>query len=216
MKGLAGIGGVRRWRVSVIVIVICLLDVSVVLGSGNLFMGGSGGNTVEWYYWSPLDVTEVITDIGGASYRYEYSFVNTDTSPIYDFAVITTFVAEPENPFAQRSTWEEFEWVPAGETYAEYDARNLDPDIVGFIGIVSDPPFDAAAAIQVGEAVSGLSFTAAVYDDSPKYYFYETIASGYTQTNGTGKVAAVGLTPEPGTVLLLGLGGLGVLRKRKA
>jgi hypothetical protein len=59
------------------------------------------------------------------------------------------------------------------------------------------------------------------YDPSSKYYYYETIASGWTQTNGSGDVAAVGLTtavPEPSTLALLivgAAGGLAVAWRKK-
>ena len=102
------------------------------------------------------------------------------------------------------------------ELYTEYDARNLDPDIAYLIhssaggGIDGNP----IARITPGELVEGFSFTTSIYDTSPKYYIYETTASGYTETNGTGKVAAVGITvPEPATLFLVGLGGI-MLRKR--
>ena len=219
MKVLKRIMDVKRSWMVIIEIGFCLLQVPQGLAAeSNPFTGGAGGNTVDWYYWSPLTVVENITDLGGA-YRYDYSFVNVDTSPICEFAVNTTFFAQPENKFTGHLSWASPVWCLVTGVYPEYDTRNLDSAIVGFIGTYTEPwenP-DPVTAIQVNEAASGFSFTASVYDTSPKYYFYETIASGYTQTNGTGKVAAVGLTiPEPGTVLLVGLGGLAVLKKRRA
>ncbi len=75
---------------------------------------------------------------------------------------------------------------------------------------------DPSTSIQLSEAASGFSYIASTYDSSPKYYWYETLASGYVKTNGTGKVAAVGLTiPEPGTLSVAILGGLGLIRRRR-
>jgi hypothetical protein len=177
------------------------------------------GNTMEWYYWSPITVVETINNLGGGSYRYNYSFVNVDVSPIWHFGINTTFITQGMTGGTKftghDSWWSPPDWLSVSEMYYRYDARNIDPAIVGTTNTSSySPTFDA---IQVGEAASGYSFTASIYDPSPKYYYYETIASGYTRTNGTGKVAAVGLTvPEPGTVLLVGLGSLALMRRRRA
>lgn len=219
MKVLERIIKVNRCSTIIVVMGICLLQVPEILAAeSNPFTEGSGGNTIDWYYWSPLTVVENITDIGGGSYRYEYSFVNVDTSPIWEFVVNTTFVARPGNKFTGHLSWGGPVWYLVTKVYPEYDTRNLDPDIIGLIGTYTKPWWpDPVTAVQINEAASGFSFTASIYDPSPKYYFYETIASGWTQTNGTGKVAAVGLTiPEPGTVLLVGLGGLGLTRRRRA
>ena len=185
------------------------------------------GNTVKWYYWSPITVVETINNLGGGSYRYNYSFVNVDVSPIWHFGINTTFITQARGgsetggtKFTGHDSWTYPDWMPVSSVHSSYDARNLDPAIVGVTNTsryVMTAPTPSIDDIQVGEAASGYSFTASIYDPSPKYYYYETIASGYAQTNGTGKVAAVGLTvPEPGTVLLLGLGSLALFRKRRA
>ena len=184
------------------VMAICLLPLSSALSA------------VSWDHWSPLTVHEEITYLGGYQYNYEYSFVNEDTSPIWSFGICSNLLplAAPSD-FTGHSSW--LATVsPSGNFSPQYDARNLDPDNQ-FLAIAWSQPFiSQSTAIQIGEHASGFSFTAFGYDPSPKYYFYETISSGYILTNGTGKVAAVGLTPEPATLFLLTLGGL-VLRKRK-
>jgi len=177
--------------------------------------GGSGGNTVECYYPSPLTVVETITDIGGGSYKYGYSFVNVDGSGIWGFGIWTTFeISDPTN-FTQCPAWLSLSY-PVDMSAPEYDGRNLDPEIIYHADTWTEPMVDAATAIPSRSVVSGFSFTSAHYDPSPKWYNYETIASGWAMMNGTGKLAAVGLTvPEPATFFLLGLGGTALLRRRR-
>jgi hypothetical protein len=183
------------------VMTICLLNAS--LASAE----------VIWDHWSPLTVHEEITNLGSGQYKYTYSFVNEDTSPIWSFGVCSNVITTGNGNFTDHSSW--LLSTASIEFYSpEYDARNLDPDIQ-FLAITLSQPFvNQSTAIQIGEHASGFYFTAFGYDPSPKYYFYETIASGYILTNGTGKVAVVGLTPEPATILLLAFGGL-FLRRRK-
>jgi hypothetical protein len=171
--------------------------------------------TIEWDHWSPLTVIETITATGDGKYLYEYSFTNVDTSPIWGFGVYTTFAISGNSTFVEQSTWMPPRPSSVTDMPPEYDARNLDISIIQVVGTapyyLNENPNEA---IQLGVSVSGFSFSSSICDSSPKYYFYETIASGYAVTNGTGRVAAVGLTPEPTTLLLFGLGVL-VIRKPK-
>jgi hypothetical protein len=200
MKSHKSTNGIPVFFTACAVMTICLLNIS----------SASAGVTYD--HWSPLTVHEQITNIGGGQYKYTYSFVNEDTSPIWSFGVCSNFPTMGNGYFTGHSGWL-LSTSPISAYSAGYDARNLDPD-VQFLAIALTQPFiNQATAIQIGEHASGFYFTAFGYDPSPKYYFYETIASGYILTNGTGKVAAVGLTPEPATLLLLGLGGL-FLRKK--
>ncbi len=174
---------------------------------------------IDWYYDSPLTVVEEITDIGGGNYRYEYSFENVDTSPIWSFGVYTKFLTTGENTFTGHSTWVGPYSGLITNIYPEYDARNLDPGILysNYSGYEDGMYGDPSDGIDIGESASGFSFVSDVFDLIPKYYMYETIESGYTQTNGTGKVAAVGTTvPEPLTLFFFGAGVLILFKRNKS
>jgi hypothetical protein len=186
-------------------------------------LGGTTMAQLVGSYVSPLSVSQTITPEGGGEYLYNYSFTNVDTSPIWGFGVYTRFstsggTATPTmtGPFSES--------LPLNQVYANYDARNLDP-LLDTLTYENTPqwPDDVSASIEVGSS-SQLSFLSGTYDPSSKYYYYETIASGWTQANGSGDVAAVGLTtavPEPSTLALLIAGAAGLLavawrRKRHA
>lgn len=214
----------RRFCVVVFMVGVCFLILPAASATPispiSRGSGGSGGNSVKYLYQSPLTVVEKVTDIGGGSYKYEYSFTNVDTSDIWGFGVWTTFVISDMpviTTFTECPTWGAVSY-PVDDSVPEYDPRNLDPAIVYHADTWTEPffePFAPINCIPVNQAVSGFSFTSNHYDPSPKYYNYETIASGYALTNG-GYLAAVGQTvPEPGTILLLGFSGLALLKKRR-
>ena len=62
------------------------------------------------------------------------------------------------------------------------------------ISYVSVPDRETTPILP-GETVTGFTIAAYVEDHSPKWYFYETVESGYA--GETGFVAAVGLTQGP-------------------
>jgi hypothetical protein len=152
-----------------------------------------GSRDIVWLYDSPLTVYEEIIDLGGDLYGYTYSFENVDEKHLWHFAVYTTFQVE-----AVTATWDAHpEWVTAvidnlDGVFPVYDARNLDPDIVALNGTYALTYPDITDPIFPGETVQGFAFMADTYDNSAKYYFYETVEDGYA--GDTGYVAAVGLT----------------------
>lgn len=192
----------------------------------QVYAGASLGDPshLHWNYAAPFTVNEQITDLGKGNFKYSYNFTNSDTSPIYLFGVYTTFLASDATKFTGHENWQTPVFRFVDSVYHEYDARGLDPAIEGFVGVYNTEglPPNPSICIQTGEAAYGFSFIAStiIADTSPKYFFYETMDSGYTQTNGTGAVAAVGQTvyvPEPTTMVLLvgSLMGLCRVRRRK-
>ena len=148
--------------------------------------------TVSYLYYSPLIVWEEISDLGGGVYRYSYRFENVDSNHIWHFGVWTTFdFTEFETSWSDHPLW--YGNTRSIETvYSVYDGRNLDPDIIYSSNTWARDWPDTPDPISPGAFVEGFSFTATVHDDSPKWYFYETIESGWAYE--TGFVAAVGLT----------------------
>lgn|GEM_PF-3128718 len=175
-------------------------------------LGGDleGTRAVQWLYDSPLCVQETITDLGGGQYQYSYSFFNNDTNHIWHFGVWATFPsASSPTEFVQHLEWNK-SWNVIADLYPEYDATNLDPNIAIMTSTWSLEWQYATDPINPGEFVSGFSFVAPAYDNSPKYYFYETLESGYVVEDGF--LAAVGTTSSgPSAVENASWGGIKAL-----
>jgi hypothetical protein len=177
----------------------------------NPVIPGTGGNTLLYHYSSPLKPTLDIYSVGGGSYTYSIGFNNTDTSPIWNFEV---FSKSPATALSGTFTYVWDDLVTG--VYPEYDPRNLDASLTDTIHMNYPSPF-GTAGLAVG-GYGGISFTLNAYYSS-FLYAYETVASGYTQSNGDGYHAAVGvvLVPEPSSFILiiLGAAGLMIFRRRR-
>jgi hypothetical protein len=158
--------------------------------------GGEGDRSAQWLYDSPLCVVETITDLGGGLWEYSYQFENTDTNHLWHFGVWSNF-----DPVTSTATWSThpawaFGQVQIDGVSPEYDGRNLDANI-RYLANTWGPSFpNTTDPINPGEVVDGFKYIASQFDDSPKYYFYETVESGWAVNNG-GFLAAVGQTCGP-------------------
>ena len=132
---------------------------------------------IDWYYDSPLTVYETITDIGGGDYSYEYSFENVD-STIWEFGIYTTFSTTGEDTFTGYPLWEGPWNSVVSDTYPDYDARNLDPEIAYMTSTAYEYwNFGEDDGILFNDIAAGFTFISSIYDTSPKYYMYDTIES---------------------------------------
>ena len=153
-------------------------------------------NVIQWLYDSPLTVYETIVDLGGGQYEYRYNFENVDDANIWHFTILTTFECGwPVPTWTEYPSWYAGTWA-IGDPAPAYDPIELDPDIFWYTTTWAPGYEFSDDPIVPGASVSGFGFTADVNDDGPKYYYYETLESGYAID--TGYVAAVGLTVPAG------------------
>ena len=180
------------------------LCLAILLALSSLTMAG-----VIYQYEAQLDVSESIHDLLDGTYRYDYSFTNTDVSPILTFIIYTTFGMTDVTSASEN--WFEMNFNIPG-VHPAYDARNLDPAISAMASMFKTT---LGLPIAPGGSMTNFSFIAGVYDPSPKLFVYETDTSGPADI--TGEVAAAGhttLIPEPASITMLALGAL-ALTKRK-
>ena len=169
------------------------VDLSFASSDNPFDNGSTGTGTVSYDHWSALTVVETITDLGGGTWKYSYSFINTETDYIWLFWVYTKFTTSAETTFVEKPGWMVIGY-DINTVHSIYDARNLDPGLTWLVGTWPPdwtPAGTTGDPISVGMSVSGFSFQANVYDPSPKYYGYE-LHGNYGVV--TGKVSAVGLT----------------------
>ncbi len=152
-----------------------------------------------------LPVTKVqyqAADLGSGRWQYCYSVTNISLTPAikeftiwFDYGLYDNLAIETLDPPA--SNWDELiiQPEPVLEDDGYYDAK----------AEAWNP------GIGVGETVSGFSVSFDWFGaGQPGSQFYEIIDPATFDTLDSGRTV-----PEPGTLLLLGLGGLCLLRKRR-
>jgi len=151
-------------------------------------------------------------DLGGGSWQYTYSFVNTESSDIWHFLLYSTFYMYSTN--ASFLHHHDSSGV-IDDIYTAFDPRNIEPDITHWTNMwTSLQPWPPPSGLAIGDS-AWLSFIADEYDPGAKLFAYETVRSGYAVTNG-GYVQAYGYTgttgavPIPGAALLFGSGLFGL------
>jgi hypothetical protein len=179
-------------------LIVCVLVLTTpALAENPPSIGGSGGDpAVQWLYPSPLCVEETITDAGGGRWEYSYSFVNVDAAHIWHFGVwsnlptVVTTAVWDTHPL-----WDHFP-LHIEDVHEAYDGRNLDPGILWMATTWGPDWPNTTDPIVPNEAVAGFAYQAPAFDDSPKWYYYETVEGGWAPENG-GYLAAVGMTCVP-------------------
>jgi len=181
-----------------------------------LRMSGAQG-AVTFDHASLADVSSIRTDLGGGAWQYDVSITNNDTSNIwhFDFWTDATILSIFDEDFGDHVSINID--LDAASTFSEYDARNIDASVLYSHGLFTGGLPPSLSGLQVGETGT-FSFTANFLITS-FLYGYETGASGWTQSNGTGDHAAIGTTqvvPIPEAVWLFGsgLGLLGWMRRK--
>jgi hypothetical protein len=188
---------------------VALVRISQAQSSSDLYSGGSGGDPVQGLYPTRLNPTITVAP-AGPNYVYTVNFVNTDTSPVWDFVVYTEATALTHSGIFSATVS-----VPITTVLPEFDARNLDPNITYLTGsYVNGATFPPASGLAVG-GTGYLTFTLDSYYSS-FIYAYETLASGSARSNG-GYMAAYGTVsvPEPAGWSLMATGLLGTIFVRR-
>jgi len=175
--------------------------------------GGGGGDALVALGPSLISPTLSTTSVGGGDYKYTVSFVNTDTSKIWHFLVYTvgSSIVPVTSSFPGYSADD-----PLSTVYAQYNAHNINPSLTDLMDAEWPPvggPYPGTSGVAIGSTGS-ISFELSGLDAS-FLYAYEDLNSGWTQSNGSGDVAAygyVGAVPEAcSTAVLMALAAFGLL-----
>jgi hypothetical protein len=165
-----------------------------------VFCLGAGGFAVpKTQIWYSAE------ELAGGRWQYNYEVTNISLTPAieeftiwFGYGAYDNLVIETADPLA--SDWSEVVWHPEPVLLDDggYDAKALGA------GIKADPLDNTVSGFAVSFDWFGVG------EPGPQFYeiidplTLETIDSGMTK-----------LIPEPATLLLLGLGGLTLLRKRR-
>jgi len=162
-----------------------------------------------------ITLNEVITDLGGGTWQYDYSLFNGSIGSIWWWGVYSpgTDLASPTASWGAPFVMP----VPVDMAHTTYPSISFTFNSDG----LSLPTF----ALSVGSSAT-LSFTSNVFDDSAKTFFAditgEWAGNGSLGFNGDGSqmVSYIGndptyVVPEPASMVALGMGAAGVLRRRR-
>lgn len=156
-------------------------------------VGGECPPDVVWLYDSRVDLMEEITDLGNGLFLYTYSFENTDSNNIWSLAVFTTFeIQGPLSIWPDHIFWSNWIDNDQNSMLPQFDLRCLDPAIIAHASTWAEYFENTNDPIAPGATVGGFSFIGEVFDNSPKYYHYQTVEEGNAYY--TGVLAAVGQT----------------------
>ena len=172
---------------------------------------GSSGTSTTYDYDALAVMVETITDMGGGKWKYDYTLTNNDSSSIW---YCNVWFDQVPTSSSGLTTWAGHEG-----TWAIIDVSNISyyrlPGPLGqpFYIYTWGPDWPSGPdQIPAGTTWEGFSAQLNFYDPSPKQFGY--MVNGHYWFSD--HLDAVGWTiPEPGAVLLLGLGGVTLLRKRR-
>ena len=189
------------------------------LGADNTFLPGGhiehGENAVAAMYESMIDVNLQILPLGNGDFGYTFSFVNTDSSDIWDFVVWTEWpVSSLSGSFENQIS------ISLDQVFPQFDARNIDSNLCLLNGMYyTGNGFQTAADSGLPLDAGALLYFEVDFFETSFLYGYQTVDSGHAASNG-GYFASIGVAyanevPLPQTFGLLGIGFFGLLLLRK-
>ncbi len=164
---------------------------------------------------SRVDINLDISDLGGGTYGYTFSFINRESSELWDFAVWTI---EPVSTLS--GSFERNVSIHLDQVFSEFDARNLDSSLSWLNGMYyPSNRFQTAPDSGLPIDDSAFLYFEANFFETSFHYGYQTLDSGHASSNGgffaAGGVASATAVPIPSAVWLLGCGLIGVVGFRK-
>ena len=175
--------------------------------------GNSGGvDGVEALGPSLISPTLSTTSLGGGNYQYTISFVNKDTSPIWDFLVYTDCKTTFESPGGFQHCNDLS--IP-GSVSSCYNARNINPNVTDCLAFYDGWSYPPSSGLGIGKTCTVSFDCSGLYTSF--LYCYEDLNSGWCGSNG-GKCGGKGYCGVPevsSTLVLAGLAALSMVGFKK-